>query len=83
MLPCGHAATTHLLQAGGIQLSFVYNLHRHLGRWEERRGCDERKKWQESEAVCPLHLFCKSALKRAGRADPRVSCEAAQDVHVS
>lgn len=36
MLPCGQGGTTHLLQAGGIQLSFVYNLHGHLGETETR-----------------------------------------------
>ena len=37
MLPCGHKTATHLLQTGGVQLSFVYNLHRNLERETEKK----------------------------------------------
>lgn len=42
MLPCGHKTQTHLLQTGGIQLGFVYNLHSYLER--EKTGKQRQKK---------------------------------------
>lgn len=57
MLPCGHGGTTHLLQAGGIQLSFVYNLHRHLGETETRGEGVMREKNGRSQKRLVLCIF--------------------------